>query len=86
MKKKEESGIYTTPETSTGLEVLKKLLSTLYTMGMVILLSAIVGVILAFPTKWLWNFVFGSLYIINIWQAWALNVLCGILFGGKSGK
>ena len=55
-----------------------------YTMILVILISAIVGLILAFPVMWLWDFVFGELYRISVFQAWALNVLTGILFG-KSG-
>jgi len=52
-----------------------------YTMFIVITLSVIVGLILAFPVMWLWNFVFGKLYHINVIQAWALNILCGVLFG-----
>jgi hypothetical protein len=37
---------------------------------------------------WLWNYVFvnfASLQI-NVFQAWALNVLTGILFGRASGE
>ncbi len=57
-----------------------------YTLGLVILISGIVGLILAFPVKWLWNFVFGSILTISVFQAWALNVLMGILFGNKTGN
>ena len=58
-----------------------------YTIALVVLISGIVGLVLAFPVKLLWNFVFGSIISINVWQAWALNVLMGILFGQKtSGK
>jgi|TARA_Y100000310_G_scaffold97285_1_gene94941 hypothetical protein len=65
---------------------LKRLLEMAYTLGLVILISGIVGLILAFPVKWLWNFVFGSILTISVFQAWALNVLMGILFGNKTGN
>lgn len=64
--------------------LLKKAIEIAYTMALIIILSAIVGLILAFPVKWLWNFVFGALYSITVLQAWALNVLAGILLGQKS--
>ena len=64
--------------------LLKQAIEIAYTMALIIILSAIVGLILAFPVKWLWNFVFGDLYSITVLQAWALNVLAGILFGQKS--
>lgn len=50
-------------------------------MLLVIVISAIIGLILAWPVMWLWNFVFGEIYKITVLQAWALNVLAGILFG-----
>ncbi len=58
-----------------------------YAMFIVIILSAIVGLILAFPVMWLWNYVFNAFpnLHINVFQAWALNVLTGILFGKTSG-
>ena len=66
---------------------LKRMLEMGYTVALVVLISGIVGLILAFPVKILWNFVFGSVHSINVWQAWALNVLAGILFGQRnSGK
>jgi hypothetical protein len=63
---------------------LKRMLEMAYTIALVVLISGIVGLILAFPVKWLWNFVFGSILTINVFQAWALNVLMGILFGNKT--
>ena len=63
---------------------LKRMLEMAYTIILVIIISGIVGLILAFPVKWLWNFIFGSIYTINVMQAWALNVLMGILFGQKN--
>ena len=63
--------------------LLRRILELGYTMLLVILLSVIVGLILAFPVMWLWNFIFGELYKINVLQAWALNVLTGILFGQR---
>lgn len=70
----------------SSIPVLKKLVDIGYAMLIVIILSALVGLILAFPVMWLWNFVFGSLYTITVFQAWALNVLAGILFGKPGEK
>ena len=67
-----------------SIPILKKLLDIGYAMLLVIIFSALVGLILAFPVMWLWNFVFGSLLKINVFQAWALNVLTGILFGQRN--
>lgn len=66
--------------------VLKKMLEMVYTIALVVLISGIVGLVLAFPVMWLWNFVFGNFHQINVLQAWALNVLAGILFGQKTSK
>ena len=65
---------------------LKRMLEMGYTIVLVILISGIVGLVLAFPVKLLWNFVFGNIYAIKVWQAWALNVLTGILFGQKTSR
>jgi hypothetical protein len=38
---------------------------------------------------WLWNFIFlpmSQTLKINVFQAWALNVLAGILFSHRNGK
>lgn len=70
-----------------SIPILRKLVDTTYAILIVIILSALVGLILAFPVMWLWNYVFGSFHKISVFQAWALNVLAGILFGHKnSGK
>ena len=67
-----------------NIPILRKLADIVYAMVVVVILSALVGLILAFPVMWLWNFVFGSYHQINVFQAWALNVLVGILFGQRS--
>ena len=67
-----------------NIPLLKKMMDLGSAMFIVILLSSIVGLILAFPVMWLWNFVFGALHRINVLQAWALNVLAGILFGQRN--
>ncbi len=67
-----------------NIPILKKLIDISYAMLIVIILSALVGLILAFPVMWLWNFVFGSMQKLNVFQAWALNVLAGILFGQRN--
>lgn len=64
--------------------ILKRMLEMGYTMVLVVLISGIVGLVLAFPVMWLWNFIFGAVFKINVLQAWALNVLTGILFGNKT--
>ena len=61
--------------------LLRRVIEVGYTKLVIIILSVLVGLILAFPVMWLWNFVFGKIYAINVFQAWALNVLAGILFG-----
>ncbi len=68
--------------------ILNRIIQLAYTMSLVILISAIIGLVLAFPVQWLWNFIFGKIYPISVFQAWALNVLVGILFGkgGASNK
>ena len=66
-----------------NIPLLRRLMDIGYAMLIVIILSALVGLILAFPVMWLWNFVFGNLYKISVFQAWALNVLAGILFGQR---
>ena len=68
----------------SNIPILKRLIDTGYAVILVIILSAIVGLILAFPVQLLWNFVFGSFLKINVFQAWALNVLTGILFGQRN--
>ena len=67
-----------------NIPILKKIIDVGYAMLIVIILSALVGLILAFPVMWLWNFVFGKIYEISVFQAWALNVLAGILFGQRN--
>ena len=80
------------------LYLLRRLVEIGYTMLIIVLLSVIVGLILAFPVMWLWNFIVGKFCIadaagtctsylslrINVFQAWALNILAGILFGKTS--
>ena len=66
--------------------IVKKLIDMGYGILFVIVISALVGLILAFPVKLLWNFVFGKYLEISWFQAWALNVLAGILFGQRTNK
>ncbi|MBI1935209.1 hypothetical protein HYS31_02105 [Candidatus Woesearchaeota archaeon] len=67
-----------------NIPILRKLIDTGYAILLIIVISALVGLILAFPVMWLWNFVFGSLYRINVFQAWMLNILASILFGQRN--
>jgi len=68
----------------SNIPILKKIIDIGYAMLIVIIISALVGLILAFPVMWLWNYVFGIYLEINVFQAWALNVLTGILFGQRN--
>lgn len=46
-------------------------------------LLVLYGVLLGFPTKWLWNWLMPDLFglkIIDFWQAWGLTILGGLLF------
>ncbi|HLC50315.1 MAG TPA: hypothetical protein VJI97_02700 [Candidatus Nanoarchaeia archaeon] len=64
--------------------MLKKMVDIGYAMMFVIIISAVVGLVLAFPVMWLWNFIFGQFLKIDVLQAWALNLLVGILFGQRT--
>ncbi len=64
--------------------LLKKLFDLGSTMVFVIILSSLVGLLFAFPVMLLWNFIFGRLFEIGVLQAWALNVLTGILFSQRN--
>jgi hypothetical protein len=66
---------------------LKRIIDAGTTLLIVIILSVLVGLILAFPVMWLWNFVFTPMSAklhITVFQAWALNVLAGLLFSQKT--
>ncbi|HII16821.1 TPA: hypothetical protein HA361_02810 [Candidatus Woesearchaeota archaeon] len=66
--------------------LLRRTFEISYTFVVVIILSIIGGLILAFPVMWLWNYVFNKVPSVhlNVFQAWALNILTGILFGKTS--
>ena len=69
--------------------LLKRIVEAATTLLIVLVLSVLDGLILAFPVMWLWNFVFAPInpaMKISVFQAWALNVLAGILFGQRNGK
>lgn len=59
-------------------------------IGKVILALLAIGVLailLAFPTKWLWNWLMTDLFslqTITVWQALGINLLSGFLFKGSS--
>jgi len=47
-----------------------------------VVLVFVVGIIFAFPTMWLWNWLMPEIFNlteITIWQAFGLNLLSGIL-------
>ena len=69
-----------------NIPILGKIVGLFSTIVLVVVLSSLIGLILAFPVMWLWNFVFGAVYRLNVFQAWALNVLTGILFGHAANR
>lgn len=50
---------------------------------LVVILIAFLGILFAFPTMWLWNWLMPPIFkftTITVWQAWGLNVLTGLFF------
>ncbi len=71
----------------TRIPLLRRAIEIGYTTLIVVLLSVIVGLILALPVMWLWNFTLGKFWPnmhMNVFQAWALNILTAILFSRTS--
>lgn len=66
---------------------MERLLVPLISLLLFIPIIVVISFVMAFPVKWLWNYlmpvVFG-LPVISVWQAWALNILCGFLFKGSN--
>ncbi len=49
----------------------------------IIALSAVMGLVIAFPVMWLWNWLAPDLFhgpVIDYWQAYGIYLLCTILF------
>lgn len=75
--------------------LMDKILDLVFRVGSLIILIVLlymgIGLILAFPLMWLWNYTLpdltnGIITTIEYWQAWALIVICSILFGGSGSK
>jgi hypothetical protein len=53
-------------------------------------LVAVVAIILAWPTQWLWNNslvgAVDGVHLIGFWQALGINLLFGILFKNSNSK
>lgn len=53
-----------------------------------LIIVVLLGLLLAFPTKWLINGLFSQAFLlflfgttkISVWTAWGINILCGLLF------
>jgi len=61
---------------------MKGLQKILLILGSIVFIF-ICSFIFAFPVKWLWNWLIPSIFHlteINVFQAWGLSVLCGLLF------
>jgi len=64
-------------------------------LGIAVLFCGLVfglGLLFAFPTKWLINYIFTKYVLlkvfgveqISVWRAFAINIFAGLLFGGRS--
>ena len=66
-----------------------KILTGILTVIGTVCIVAILGLLLAFPIKWCWNYTIPVLFGLNTitWgQAWCLNFLAGCLIKGISNK
>jgi hypothetical protein len=55
----------------------------------VILIAAILAILFAFPTMWLWNWLMPAIFgltKITFWQALGIDILSEILFKSTSSK
>ena len=61
-------------------------------MALLVFVMALgLGLLMAWPVMWLWNYTVVDLFkfpAMDYWHAWAMFVLCSILFksGGASAK
>jgi len=49
----------------------------------VIVLGFLIILLVAWPVMWLWNYVMPDIFglqELTYWQAWAITILCSILF------
>jgi len=58
-------------------------------MIVLVFVYGVIGLVLAFPVMYLWNWVVpsltnGALSMISYWHAWGLIVLLGILLGNTA--
>ena len=61
---------------------MEKVLTTIFAIIGVIVFAAGLGLLLAFPIKWCWNYVMPTIFglkAISWGQAWCLNFLAGCL-------
>ena len=53
----------------------------------VLTVGFLLSLILAYPVKWLWNWIIPMLFNlprINFWEAFGINLLCSLLFKSSS--
>ena len=63
--------------------------SVAFFMLALVFLYGVIGLLLAFPVLYLWNWVIPDLFngvlgTLTYWKAWGLIVLLGILFGNSA--
>ncbi|MFA5471927.1 MAG: hypothetical protein WC219_07790 [Acholeplasmataceae bacterium] len=54
-----------------------------------IAIIAVVSIVAAIPTYYLWNWLMPEIFaikVITFWQAWGINFLAGVLFKSTSSK
>lgn len=66
---------------------MEKILGIVGTALLVLGVIAVIAIIVAFPTMWLWNWLMPAIFgltKIGFWQAVGINFLSGILFKSTS--
>ena len=66
---------------------LEKLAIDIGTGFLAVVIVAIVSIITAIPTYFLWNWLMPEIFaikVITFWQMWGVNLLAGILFKSSS--
>lgn len=62
---------------------MEKIYEVLLIVLFMVMFAAIIGLLLAFPIMWTWNYTIPYLFglkTISWGQAWCLNFICGCLF------
>ena len=64
------------------INIMEKLFAVAALIAGVFVLAMALGLLLAFPVMWLWNWLAPALGVstLTYWQSWGIFVLCNLLF------